>query len=117
MNPWFLAIRPKTLPASIAPVVVGTAMAFGDGIFHAPSALVALLAALSIQIGTNLANDYFDFKKEAKFKYPFAVVAYVYEHKIPVHFYYNFTDTPAKNEKEIMAYLVSENSYVGDLTK
>src|SRR6204780_387470 len=62
---WLLAIRPKTLPAAIAPVVIGTAMAFGDGLFHAPAALMALLAALCIQIGTNLANDYFDFKKGA----------------------------------------------------
>ena len=62
---WILAIRPKTLPAGIAPVVIGTAMAFGDGLFHAPSALLALSASLCIQIGTNLANDYFDFKKGA----------------------------------------------------
>ena len=62
---WILAIRPKTLPAAIAPVVIGTAMAFGDGVFHGPSALMALSAALFIQIGTNLANDYFDFKKGA----------------------------------------------------
>src|SRR5579863_8175339 len=65
MNPWILAIRPQTLPAAIAPVAIGTAMAFGDGLFHAPSAVMALLAALCIQIGTNLANDYFDFKKGA----------------------------------------------------
>ena len=65
MNPWILAIRPKTLPAAIAPVLIGTAMAFGDGLFHGPSALMALSAALCIQIGTNLANDYFDFKKGA----------------------------------------------------
>ncbi len=62
---WILAIRPKTLSAAIAPVVIGTAMAFGDGLFHGPSALMALSAALCIQIGTNLANDYFDFKKGA----------------------------------------------------
>ena len=54
---------------------------------------------------------------QSKFKTPFAVVAYVYKHKIPVHFYYNFTDTPAKSEQEIMAYLVNENSYTPDLTK
>ena len=54
---------------------------------------------------------------QSKFKTPFAVVEYVYKNKIPVHFYYNYTDTPAKNKKEIMAYLVRENSYVGDLTK
>src|ERR1039457_6436027 len=65
MNPWILAIRPKTLTAAIAPVAIGTAMAFGDGLFHLPSALMALSAALCIQIGTNLANDYFDFKKGA----------------------------------------------------
>jgi len=65
MNPWLLAIRPKTLPAAIAPVLIGTAMAFGDGLFHLPSAMLALSAALCIQIGTNLANDYFDFKKGA----------------------------------------------------
>jgi 1,4-dihydroxy-2-naphthoate octaprenyltransferase len=62
---WILAIRPHTLPASIAPVLIGSAMAFGDGSFYALAALMALLAALCIQIGTNLANDYFDFKKGA----------------------------------------------------
>jgi len=65
MNPWILAIRPQTLPAAIAPVAIGTAMALGDGLFHGPSALMALSAALCIQIGTNLSNDYFDFKKGA----------------------------------------------------
>lgn len=68
MNPWFLAIRPKTLPAAIAPVAIGSAMAFGDGGFHLLSALCALCAALFVQIGTNLANDYFDFKKGADTK-------------------------------------------------
>ena len=62
---WIIAIRPNTLPAAIAPVLIGTAMAFGNGAFHWPSAPTALLAALSIQIGTNLANDYFDFKNGA----------------------------------------------------
>ena len=60
-----MAIRPKTLTASIAPVMIATAMAAGDGIHHFPTAVVCLLAALAIQIGTNLANDYFDFKKGA----------------------------------------------------
>ncbi len=68
MSPWFLAIRPKTLPAAIAPVAIGTAMAFGDGVSHWLSAACALFAALFIQIGTNLANDYFDFKKGADTK-------------------------------------------------
>lgn len=60
---WLLAIRPKTLPASISPVLIGTAMAIGDGIHHLPTAFLCFLGALLIQIGTNLANDYFDFKK------------------------------------------------------
>ena len=54
--------------------------------------------------------------KTSKFRGPIPIVAYVYKHKIPVHFYYNFTDTPAKNKREIMAYLVNENSYVPDLS-
>ena len=63
LHPWFLAIRPKTLPASISPVFIGTAMAAGDGIHHLPTAFLCLLGALLVQIGTNLTNDYFDFKK------------------------------------------------------
>lgn len=58
-----MAFRPKTLPAAIAPVLIGTAMAFGDGVQHFPTAVLCLLAALAIQIGTNVANDYYDFKK------------------------------------------------------
>jgi len=60
---WILAARPKTLPAGIAPVVIGTAMAHTGGGVHWVSALAALAGALLIQIGTNFANDYFDFKK------------------------------------------------------
>ena len=55
------------------------------------------------------------FNGSGKFKNPFQIVAYVYKNKIPVHFYYNFTDTPAKNEKEIMAYLTRENAFIGEL--
>ncbi len=65
LSAWILAARPKTLPAAISPVVIGTAMAFGDGIGYLPSAVAALLAALLIQIGTNFVNDYCDFKKGA----------------------------------------------------
>ena len=60
---WWMAFRPKTLTAAVAPVMIGTAMAYGDGIQHFPSAFLCLFAALTIQIGTNLANDYFDFMK------------------------------------------------------
>ncbi len=58
-----MAIRPKTLSASISPVLIGTAMAVGDGVYHITTAILCFFAALTIQIGTNLANDYFDFKK------------------------------------------------------
>jgi 1,4-dihydroxy-2-naphthoate octaprenyltransferase len=58
---WLLAARPKTLPAAIAPVVVGTAAALGERAFSPLPALAALAGALLLQIGVNLANDYFDF--------------------------------------------------------
>lgn len=60
---WMLAARPKTLPAAAMPVIVGTGIAFGDRAFSLGPALAALVGALLIQIGTNLANDVFDFKK------------------------------------------------------
>ncbi|MBN1218592.1 MAG: 1,4-dihydroxy-2-naphthoate polyprenyltransferase [Anaerolineae bacterium] len=62
---WLLAARPKTLPAAAAPVVVGTAVAINERVFSLWPALAALLGALFIQIGTNLANDVFDYKKGA----------------------------------------------------
>jgi len=58
-----MASRPKTLWAALSPVIIGTAMAYGADGFHLYSAIVALFGALMIQIGTNFANDYFDFKK------------------------------------------------------
>ncbi len=60
---WLVAARPKTLWAGIAPVIMGTAMAVDDGVFHALSALAALVGSVLIQVGTNYANDYFDFVK------------------------------------------------------
>lgn len=62
---WLLAMRPKTLPAALAPVLVGTVVALADGAAHWPAAAAALAGALLIQIGTNFANDYFDFRKGA----------------------------------------------------
>ncbi len=64
-NPWIIAFRLKTLPAAVAPVLIGTAMACGHGVQDYTMALVALFGAVMIQIGTNLANDYFDFIKGA----------------------------------------------------
>lgn len=60
---WMLAMRPRTLPAAITPVLTGTALAAGDQVFRFGPALAALLGALLLQIGSNLANDVFDFKK------------------------------------------------------
>jgi 1,4-dihydroxy-2-naphthoate octaprenyltransferase len=62
---WLLAARPKTLGAAIAPVLMGTAMAWAAGGFHALAAWCALLGAVLIQIGTNFSNDYSDFLKGA----------------------------------------------------
>ena len=61
---WILAARPKTLWAAAAPVIIGTAIAFYDAAFHVPAFMAALLGAIFIQIGTNFANDLFDFKKK-----------------------------------------------------
>lgn len=58
---WLLAARPKTLWAAVSPVIVGSALALDTGNFHFPSAIAALLGAVLIQIGTNFANDYFDY--------------------------------------------------------
>jgi 1,4-dihydroxy-2-naphthoate octaprenyltransferase len=62
---WILAARPRTLPAAAAPVIVGAALAYVDGAFTPGPVLAALLAALLLQIGANLANDVFDFHRGA----------------------------------------------------
>ena len=62
---WLLAARPKTLPAAVAPVIVGTAIAAADGGFFLPAALAAIAVALLLQIAANLANDVFDFHRGA----------------------------------------------------
>ena len=62
---WLLAARPRTLTAAVAPVVVGSALAHRLGGFRAGPALAALASSILIQIGTNLANDYSDFKRGA----------------------------------------------------
>ncbi|HMZ41903.1 MAG TPA: 1,4-dihydroxy-2-naphthoate polyprenyltransferase [Anaerolineales bacterium] len=60
---WGLAIRPRTLPAAAAGVVMGGALAWHDGFFRLDATLVCLFAALLLQIGSNLANDVFDFER------------------------------------------------------
>lgn len=58
---WLAAARPRTLPAALAPVLVGSALAWRDGAFDGAAAGLCLAFALLIQIGTNFANDYYDF--------------------------------------------------------
>lgn len=60
---WLLAARPRTLPAAAAPVIIGTAIAYYDGVFRLLPALGALVGALLLQIGANFANDVFDYQK------------------------------------------------------
>ncbi|MDR0477435.1 MAG: 1,4-dihydroxy-2-naphthoate polyprenyltransferase [Desulfobulbaceae bacterium] len=60
---WLLAARPKTLPAAIAPVVVGSAVAWGEDRFNQTAMAACLFFALIMQIAANLANDYFDWRR------------------------------------------------------
>lgn len=62
---WLIAARPHTLPAAASPVIVGTGLALHDGVFAPVPALAALIGAGLIQVGTNLANDYYDGLKGA----------------------------------------------------
>jgi 1,4-dihydroxy-2-naphthoate octaprenyltransferase len=62
---WLMAARLRTLPAAIAPVLVGTSLALGDGDFHPLAFVAALLGAIFIQVGTNLSNDYSDARRGA----------------------------------------------------
>ncbi len=59
-NPWIMAARPPTLPASVAPVLIGTSIAWRDGVFALLPFIVVLFAVLAIQIGVNFANDLAD---------------------------------------------------------
>ncbi|HTY97419.1 MAG TPA: 1,4-dihydroxy-2-naphthoate polyprenyltransferase [Solirubrobacteraceae bacterium] len=62
---WVMAARLRTLPAAIAPVLVGTSLALGAGHFEALAFVAALLGAMFIQVGTNLSNDYSDARRGA----------------------------------------------------
>ncbi len=62
---WLLAARPPTLPAAVAPVLVGTAVATIEGPFDAALFFQVLAAAILIQIGVNFANDLSDFRRGA----------------------------------------------------
>jgi 1,4-dihydroxy-2-naphthoate polyprenyltransferase len=62
---WLIAARPRTLPAAIAPVLVGTALAGSEDTFRALPFVAALIGSTFIQIGTNLSNDYSDARRGA----------------------------------------------------
>jgi len=63
LQAWLVAIRPKTLPAAVSPVLVGSACAWTIGELRGLIALAALVGALLLQIASNLANDVLDFEK------------------------------------------------------
>src|SRR3954453_17739277 len=62
---WLMAARPRTLPAAVAPVLVGTALAATEDELHWLRFVAAMLGALFIQVGTNLSNDYSDARRGA----------------------------------------------------
>jgi 1,4-dihydroxy-2-naphthoate octaprenyltransferase len=62
---WLVAARPRTLPAAVAPVLVGTALAASEDVFKPLRLVAALLGSIFIQVGTNLANDYSDARRGA----------------------------------------------------
>jgi 1,4-dihydroxy-2-naphthoate octaprenyltransferase len=62
---WLLAARPRTLPAAVAPVLVGTALAASEDEFRVLPFIAALIGSVFIQIGTNLSNDYSDARRGA----------------------------------------------------
>src|SRR6478672_10166987 len=60
LSQWVEGARPRTLPAAVAPVLVGTGAAFALSRANAADALLALVVSLSLQVGVNYANDYSD---------------------------------------------------------
>jgi 1,4-dihydroxy-2-naphthoate octaprenyltransferase len=65
MRIWLMAARPRTLPAAVAPVLVGTSLAGFAHVFHPLRFIAALIGAVFIQVGTNLSNDYSDARRGA----------------------------------------------------
>jgi 1,4-dihydroxy-2-naphthoate polyprenyltransferase len=75
---WFWAIRPFTLPASVVPVLVGTALAFHDGHFDGWRFILTLVGSILVQIGTNLVDEYTDHEtagSQGKLLAPYKVIA------------------------------------------
>jgi 1,4-dihydroxy-2-naphthoate octaprenyltransferase len=65
LEAWYLAARPRTLTATYAPLGMAAALALGDGRFNGLHFVLALIGALLLQIGANLVNEYFDFRRGA----------------------------------------------------
>ena len=57
---WLAGTRPRTLPAAVVPVLIGSGVAFGYSSFSWWRAVLALTVALALQVGVNFANDYSD---------------------------------------------------------
>jgi 1,4-dihydroxy-2-naphthoate polyprenyltransferase len=75
---WFWAVRPFSLPASVVPVVVGTALAARDGAFDGVRFLLTLVGGMLVQIGTNLVDEYTDHRRSGsrgKLLAPYKVIA------------------------------------------
>lgn len=64
-RPWIEAARPKTLAAAVIPVAVGASVALHHELFDVTITLITMLCAVLLQVGTNFANDYYDYKKGA----------------------------------------------------
>src|ERR1700688_3522506 len=62
---WWSAVRPATLAASVAPVLVGTAISVHEGGPRLGAGLLALVVGVAMQLGVNFANDYSDFVRGA----------------------------------------------------
>ena len=78
LTSWFWAIRPFSLPASVVPVLVGTALAFRDGYFDGWRFVLTLVGSLLVQIGTNLVDEYTDHQiagSHGKLLAPYKVIA------------------------------------------
>jgi 1,4-dihydroxy-2-naphthoate polyprenyltransferase len=78
LTSWLWATRPFTLPASVVPVLVGTALAFHDGHFDGVRFVLTLLGSILVQVGTNLVDEYTDHVKEgskSKLLAPYKVIA------------------------------------------
>ena len=65
-----MAARPRTLPAAVAPVLVGTALAVSQDEFRPLAFVAALVGSVFIQIGTNLSNDYSDARRGRRHRGP-----------------------------------------------